>query len=205
MDVYDNIATEFDKTRYSVWQHVRVFLDSIEKYSIGADIGCGNGKNINYRKDLVFIGSDLSPQQVTIASRNCNKADIFVSNALCLPYRRKSLDFAISIAMIHHLASSSQRYKCIREIIRCVKSTGRILITLWASEQTIKSSWKLVGEIGQNDYLIPWNMRDGTIHERFYHLTSKKEVEEICDHFSKIVKSIEYWAHKDNWYIEIKV
>jgi tRNA (uracil-5-)-methyltransferase TRM9 len=200
--VYDNIASEFNKTRYSVWQHVRMFLDSIPKHSVGADIGCGNGKNINYRNDLVLIGNDLSQQQVFIASQNCDKADMFVANALNLPYRTKTLDFAISIAVIHHLHSASQRYDCIHEIIRCVKPGGRILITLWAREQMIKDSWKLVGE---NDYLIPWNMHDGTIHERFYHLTSRKEVEEIHNHFSKIVNTIYYWTHMDNWYIEISV
>ena len=49
--VYNTIASEFDTTRYRPWSCVEDFLDNIPKESVIGDIGCGNGKNMMYRKD----------------------------------------------------------------------------------------------------------------------------------------------------------
>ena len=55
-EVYNKIANDFNKTRYSVWGSVRKFLDNVQADSTVLDIGCGNGKNMLYRKDLQFSG-----------------------------------------------------------------------------------------------------------------------------------------------------
>jgi hypothetical protein len=52
-EVYEKIAGHFDTTRYAVWGCVKRFLDGVHKCSIVGDIGCGNGKNMAYRKDLM--------------------------------------------------------------------------------------------------------------------------------------------------------
>ena len=48
-EVYDNISESFDNSRNKVWESVKEFLDTQEEYSIGLEIGCGNGKNMLYR------------------------------------------------------------------------------------------------------------------------------------------------------------
>ena len=58
--IYDKIANEFDNTRYRPWTCVENFLDSIPPNSNIGDIGCGNGKNMLYRKDCNNYGCDFS-------------------------------------------------------------------------------------------------------------------------------------------------
>jgi tRNA (uracil-5-)-methyltransferase TRM9 len=203
--VYDKIAKEFDKTRYSVWKHVGLFLDEIPEYSVGAEVGVGNGKNIKYRKDLVVFGNDISLGQSKIASQNLQLekciGDVFVCSSVRLPYKDATMDFMLCIAVLHHLPFSQERYTSIREMIRVTKSKGKILISVWAKEQKIKDNWN---HLGQNDYMIPWVMKDGkTSEHRFYHLSKEQEIKNICDYFSKSVLDINYWFYMDNWYIQI--
>ena len=42
-DVYETIATHWDKTRYQPWPRVVDFIHSLPPHAIIADIGCGNG------------------------------------------------------------------------------------------------------------------------------------------------------------------
>jgi alkylated DNA repair protein alkB homolog 8 len=65
-EVYDKIAHEFDKTRIFPWPHVKEYIDDLEKDSIVLDIGCGNGKNLFYRKDISCIGIDISQKMVDL-------------------------------------------------------------------------------------------------------------------------------------------
>lgn len=57
--VYDNIAVHFSSTRYKAWPIVDRFIKETQKYSLGIDIGCGNGKNMLIRNDIWINGFDL--------------------------------------------------------------------------------------------------------------------------------------------------
>lgn len=46
-------------------------------------------------------------------------------------------DGCICIAVIHHLSTSTRRADAIKELARIVKTTGRILIYVWALEQEL--------------------------------------------------------------------
>ena len=59
-NVYDKIASDFDNTRYRPWSYVESFLDNVPSNSTIGDIGCGNGKNMLYRKDCTNLGCDFS-------------------------------------------------------------------------------------------------------------------------------------------------
>lgn len=196
--VYDKIASHFDKTRYSIWNCVRKFLDTLPINSFVADIGTGNGKNTRYRDDIIVIGNDISSNLVTIAQdKNTSNNDFLLANGLELPYRDSIFDAAISIAVLHHINNEKQRLQFINEILRIVKNNGHILITVWAAEQDIKPKWI---HIKDNDYLIPWHLKDGTIENRYYHLFSKDEIVNLLSKFNK--KYILYYE-MDNWIITI--
>ena len=59
-DVYNSIAEHFSHTRYKPWPSVKEFIDELPQYSLVGDIGCGNGKYIFCREDLMFIGTDIA-------------------------------------------------------------------------------------------------------------------------------------------------
>ncbi|CAG8619595.1 1850_t:CDS:2 [Acaulospora colombiana] len=54
-DVYQAIAPHFSQTRYKPWPVVEQFLKGLDVGSVGADIGCGNGKYLGVNKNDFVI------------------------------------------------------------------------------------------------------------------------------------------------------
>ncbi|PVU85785.1 hypothetical protein BB560_006910 [Smittium megazygosporum] len=153
--IYDEISTHFSNTRYKPWPVVEDFINSLEVGSIGADVGCGNGKYMGLRKgEIYFSGSDYSGGLLEIATSRGH--DCMISDCLYLPYRSSLLDFAISIAVIHHLSSYERRRKAILELERIIKPGGKILVFVWALEQSSKRNF----DPNLQDVLVPWVMKN---------------------------------------------
>jgi len=125
---YDVIADHFSETRFSVWQNVKIFLNSVKSGSLIADIGCGNGKNM-FRPDCVFHGLDTCQKFVNIC--NSKGLDTRVGNCTDIPFNTNTYNATICIAVVHHLSKIKDRKKCIQELIRITKPDGKILIQVW--------------------------------------------------------------------------
>lgn len=90
--------------------------------------------------------------------------DVVVADNLSLPHPPHTFDFAISIAVVHHLSTPARRVeavKCILDLLRpslqgVSGSAGRALIYVWALEQ--KSSRRGWDEGGEQDVMVPWVM-----------------------------------------------
>lgn len=54
-NIYNEIADHFSSTRYSAWPGVTKFINSMNAYSSMLDVGCGNGKYLNLRKDMFCV------------------------------------------------------------------------------------------------------------------------------------------------------
>ncbi|KAG7909504.1 hypothetical protein KL906_002260 [Ogataea polymorpha] len=82
-EVYNDIAQHFSQTRYKPWPMVAQFLGSIRDYSLGVDVGCGNGKYLTVNPRLYIVGSDYSTglldQAVQLHQRELN--DLVVADA----------------------------------------------------------------------------------------------------------------------------
>ena len=171
-DVYNNIAKDFSRTRYTVWDAVKIFLDELPKDSLLADIGCGNGKNMMYRNDINHIGIDLCESFIKICQdRNLNVKHGSVSN---IPLEINSVDNTICIAVIHHLKTVEERVKAISELIRITKPGGRIMIYVWCFEQDSHSKNKFSSQ----DEMVPFKDINGNILSyRYYHLYVNGEIE----------------------------
>lgn len=135
--VYDDIAGHFSDTRHSQWPRVSAFLQQLPPGGLVADVGCGNGKymKVASRPDLSFIGCDRSSGLLGI----CRQRDfnVFQADCLALPLRDEVFDAAICIAVIHHLASKQRRRSALLNLVRLVtRGTGRVLVYVWAMEQT---------------------------------------------------------------------
>ena len=53
--VYNEIVHTFSDTRYRPWPRVAEFLQTFSSGSYVLDIGCGNGKYLNLRNDLIMV------------------------------------------------------------------------------------------------------------------------------------------------------
>ena len=76
-----------------------------------------------------------------------------VVTLLDIPLLDNSIDYIMSIAVIHHLSTSNRRLASLKEIYRVLKIGGRALIYAWAKEQP-----KFKNETKQ-DVFVKWNLQ----------------------------------------------
>ncbi|SOV07804.1 uncharacterized protein UDID_07193 [Ustilago sp. UG-2017a] len=61
--IYETIAPHFSSTRYKPWPLIPAFLSTIPAGSLGADLGCGNGKYLPIRSTLALSPPSTSGGQ----------------------------------------------------------------------------------------------------------------------------------------------
>lgn len=216
-EVYEQIASHFSSTRYKPWPIIERFLKDLPDGSIGLDVGCGNGKYLAVNDKIFIVGSDRSSNLVRIATRHQPHA-VIVADVLDLPHRREGFDFAISIAVVHHLSTSERRIEAIGSILETLRDDGKALIYVWALEQ--EGSRRGWSEGDEQDVMVPWVMRGSKktganagpaggkgneeasqdrIFHRYYHLYSKGELERDIEAAGGEV--VEGGYEKDNWWV----
>lgn len=142
--VYEAIAPHFSDTRYKPWPLIPAFINSLPVGSIGADLGCGNGKYLHLRNvlaspqqdtsnDIMILGMDRSSNLIDLAHHNFGsilspdpidekkRNEVAVGDAMNSNFRSSCFDFSISIATIHHFASFQRRIEAVAEMIRIVQ------------------------------------------------------------------------------------
>lgn len=132
-----------------------------------------------------------------------------VADILRLPHPQKTFDFAICIAVIHHLSTPERRIAAIKSILQTLRrsneegTAGQALFFVWALEQkSSRRGWDIGDE---QDQMVPWVLkpRKNTVDEpvtyhRYYHLYKKGELEQdIIAAGGEILKS---GYDKDNWW-----
>lgn len=215
-EVYNEIASHFSLTRYKPWPIVEKFLSDQDDYSLGLDVGCGNGKYLGVNKKLVIVGSDRSDGLIQCAQEiSQGKYQLCVADGLRLPHEANRFDFAISIAVIHHFATPERRIAAIGHVLSKLRKGGRFLVYCWALEQ--EKSRRGYKEGDDQDILIPWVLqkkgkkKDRTEEEeaappqtkyRYYHLYRRGELESNAE--SAGGKVVESGYEKDNWWVIVE-
>lgn len=195
-EVYNRIAKHFNASRQRIWGSVKHYLDSLELGTSVLDMGCGNGKNMLYRKDLNICGIDISHELVKIClDKNLNVKEGCITK---LDFNSESFSNIICIAAYHHLDNDNDRQKCLNEVYRCLVKGGSCLITVWSMEQDEKSAF----HFSKRDELVPWvSQNDGNTYLRYYHIYRKgdliEEIGRLCGKFNIITCGWEL----GNWYV----
>lgn len=191
IDIYNEIAPHFDKTRTGNWKEAKDFIMNIKAGSHVADIGCGSGGKMLLREDCTFVGVDNSNTMVEI----CKKKGLTctVGNILQLELSSNTFDCVLCIAVIHHLSTEENRKQAILELIRIAKTDALIYIQVWGFESFEKS--KKIGGAGSNKVTNVENMTDQDkyigwkldsrfsdkpdIYQRYYHFFKNGELEQL--------------------------
>lgn len=205
-EVYNQISDHFSKTRYKPWPIVKNFLMTRPDYSIGLDVGCGNGKYLQLNKNIFMLGSDRSSGLIqcahdlmrekestkieTLSQKEIEqgytsmcfgekRCDVMINDGLSLPYQNDRFDFAISIAVIHHFSNEERRIQACRHIGEKLKKGGEALIYCWALEQG--DSRRGYNESMEQDILVPWVLEGEFQNEKIEKTPkqSKKAIKEI--------------------------
>ncbi|KAJ9077869.1 tRNA methyltransferase, has a role in tRNA modification [Entomophthora muscae] len=202
--VYQTIAPHFSNTRFKPWPVVEKFLKELPPGSIGADVGCGNGKYLGVNPSLITLGSDRCFNLVEISKERGHEA--LVADNLNLPYRSNCFDFIISIAVIHHFTTPSRREQAIQELSRVLRPGGKMLVFVWALEQKGKRQF----DPNAPDVLVPWVLPqkfapgekpEGTesqVYQRYYHLFQEGELEQLA--ISAPLDVLDHGYDRDNWW-----
>jgi len=74
---------------------------------------------------------------------------VAICDNLELPFRDECFDAVLSLAVVHHFATTERRVSALRELARILKIGGRVVITVWALEQRHR-------RFESQDVLIPW-------------------------------------------------
>lgn len=210
--VYEAIAPHFSATRHKPWPAVASFLDARAPGSVGLDVGCGNGKYLHVNPRVHLVGSDRSGALLRLARAESHPESTaeacVIADGLALPHRKGAVDFAICIAVIHHLSTRERRREAIAALLECVRGdgVGKVLVYVWALEQSSsRRGWDVNSE---QDTLVPWVMKkrkeDGVkqpdeTYQRYYHLYREGELEEDVSAVGGTL--VESGYERDNWWV----
>ena len=141
--VYATIAhtlrTPTHRRRGVQWPRVRQFLLALDAGSICVDVGCGTGKYTRANRAITVVNVDVTPGIY---------ANGLLADALALPLRTASVDACISVAVVHHMSTVERRRRAIAEMLRVVRTGGRVLVCVWAYEQATR-------QFAAQDVLVP--------------------------------------------------
>jgi len=169
VDIYNKIASEFNVTRTYNWSWIDKFMNNIPKGSLIYDIGCGNGRNMQYI-DHKFIGIDNCIEFIKMC-RNKQLNTIY-ANMNNIPLSSQSTNYIICIATFHHLESYKNRLNALLEMKRLLKPGGKILLSVWSKVQPRKTR-VIFNNYGDN--IVLWK----NIHKRYYYIFKIDEIMQL--------------------------
>ncbi|ETW42463.1 hypothetical protein PFNF135_03125 [Plasmodium falciparum NF135/5.C10] len=126
--------------------------------------------SLEFLERITKIFNNRQPNQITILNCHLKKAiEYVIESSYIFDVIKKNnhvyiylyvykyiylADLCISIAVIHHLGTHEKRKQAVKEMVRCTKIGGRILIYVWAYEQ----QENVVGnrKFDSQDIFVPW-------------------------------------------------
>ncbi|XP_076753793.1 class I SAM-dependent methyltransferase fire dancer isoform X1 [Xylocopa sonorina] len=144
-EVYEQCAEKSVQSRH--WPRICQFLEELEPGALVCDIGCGNGKYLSVNHNIFKVGVDRCKRFTDIAREKEN--EVLICDNLALPFRDESFDAVLSIAVVHHFATTERRVHALKELARVLRIGGRLVISVWAMEQKHR-------KFECQDVLVPW-------------------------------------------------
>ncbi|MDO9536961.1 MAG: class I SAM-dependent methyltransferase, partial [Thermoplasmata archaeon] len=152
--------------------------------------GCGNGRDLRYleEKGLKVIGLDISMGQLAVVrERSSETPNILLGDIVHLPFKDGKMDGALLVATLHHVPDQAERLQALNEVHRCLIQGGLCLLGVWAAEQpkfkdnVAQAKIEFQNDWEPGDILLDWNMPDGRIFKRYYHLFFEQEFDKLLE------------------------
>ena len=186
---YSKTAEEFDERRQTPWKEFKLFLKYIKNNDKIADIGCGNGRFLDFLKNkrkVKYTGVDITENLIKIAKKRY-AGTFLVKNAFDTGLKNEEFDITVSIATLHHIPSKNLREKTIKEMHRITKKDGIFIISVWNlyrkkfTKYFIQSLIKSVLsglKKSRKDLYIPWGSNKSL---RYFYALSKNELKNVLE------------------------
>ena len=174
---YNSIAEEFSRTRQGDWREFEVFGPYLKKGMKVLDLGCGNGRLVNFLKPwkVNYTGFDQSDELVRLAKKAHEGVRFEVQDMASLLDVDEKWDVVFMVAAFHHLPRVEQA-KVLQWVRSHLKKGGFLFMTNWNLFQM--RFWKawlkalLWPRFGFKGLLIPWNK--GV--QRYYYAFTPREL-----------------------------
>lgn len=192
--VYSSIADHFNDTRFCIWDFVKKFLTDKTASMKGLDIGCGNGKNMLINSELNIIGCDVCEELLQI----CRSKGLSVLYGDCyqLNFKNDEFDYAMAIAVFHHMSTFARIHKSLKEMIRVLKSGGKGVFSVWSVENQPKRKFV------PGDNFIPWvRHSDKKRFSRYYRVYDKPMITNLIMDFSGQIIIKKLFNEHGNWVV----
>lgn len=130
---YDFNAEDWDRARRSSWGEFEFAKSFLSAQKI-LDAGCGNGRlnfwlaENNFPGD--YLGVDSSKNLIVLARQNFPDRKFENQNLLDL-HKPNCADVIFCIAVLHHLHGPAEQKKAAQNLLRNLRSGGRIFLTVW--------------------------------------------------------------------------
>jgi tRNA (uracil-5-)-methyltransferase TRM9 len=141
------------------------------------NVGCGHGADfLPFREGFTLAGVDHAPGMLEMARKYAVKhgftADLKQADARTLPFPPASFDFALAVAVYHHLPGRAQQMEALRELYRVLKPGGEAFLAVWNRWQ--RRFWGKPREVA-----VPFRTPEGVV-SRYYYLFSYGEIEKLA-------------------------
>jgi tRNA (uracil-5-)-methyltransferase TRM9 len=177
-NVYDRIAEGWYNYR-----HRTIFKSELARLAARwrggrlLNVGCAHGPDfVPFREGFELHGIDTSAKMLELAGKYAEKFDFKVklrqADARELPYPNEYFDWAIAVAVYHHIEDAAGRLAAFKELHRALKPGGEAFITAW-------NRWQPRFWSKPRDLTVPWRSKDGTA-ARFYHLFTFGEMQQTA-------------------------
>ncbi len=170
---YNILASSFAKSRDSLWPEISFLFDYTRKGEKVLDLGCGNGRFVEYLKETDYTGVDFSAGMIKEAQRRFPEKKFLEANAINLPFPAESFHKVYGIALLHHIPSRKYRLQVLREIKRVLIPGGYAFFTVWdLTENKERLFWNMLRNI-----FSPLGSRDIFLkRKKYYHIFTKREL-----------------------------
>ncbi|MFC1929251.1 class I SAM-dependent methyltransferase [Chloroflexota bacterium] len=176
-EVFDEIAPSWYNFRHwSIFRHELEAL--VQRWQRGKllNVGCAHGPDfLPFRQNFELYGVDFSGEMLKLAQKYAAKFGFTVNLAeadvRCLPYADETFDWAIAVAVYHHIEGRGERLKVLRDLQRVLKPGGEAFITVW-------NRWQPRFWLSRKELSVPWRTKGKTLC-RYYYLFSYGELEKL--------------------------
>ncbi|MCK9466868.1 MAG: class I SAM-dependent methyltransferase [Candidatus Absconditabacterales bacterium] len=199
---YDQEAKKYYFSRKKYRSDGYIILEEIKKnpkktISI-LEFGCGSGRFISFlkqnlqNKKINYIGVDLSKKLLEFAKKDNPKSEFIQDDIFnyIQQTKQESFDYIVGIASFQHIPSKKESLFLLKNFYRSLNYGGQLIMINWSfSKRFIQKYYKsLVSSIlksiytaskhSWNDLYIPWKNK-GVVSKRYYHIFTKKEIENL--------------------------
>jgi SAM-dependent methyltransferase len=215
-EAYNIIANDFSKTRAYVWNCTKFFINNCEKDKTIIEIGCGNGRNLDYALHVGFnkqniYAFDACEEFIEIVKKKNYNSTVGLIQNINNIYLDKKYDYLLCVAVIHHLKSEDVRFNAIVDCYNLIEYGGSGIFTSWSHETSLTShdGEKLYSKkprtFNKGDNIVGWNIngkkKSSPIAERYYYIYTEDKWFELWQKFKKLFPfaKINILWEEQNW------